>query len=65
MRAAADGIDRDALSDLVYTLREGREAEERDVAQEAAREQEWVKELARQQEIERQAERDRGQGLER
>lgn len=62
LRAAATGIDRDALSDRVSTLRESREADERHVAQEAAREQE---ELERQQEIERQAERDRGHGLER
>lgn len=58
LRAAATGIDRDALSDRVSTLRESREADERQQQAElnAAREQE----LERQQEIERQAERDRG-----
>lgn len=40
MREAAKGIDRDAIADRAAALREGREAEERAVAQEAAQEQE-------------------------
>ncbi len=65
LREAAAGIDSDALADRAAALREGREAEERHIAQEAAREQERVKELERQQEIEREAHRDRGHGIER
>ena len=65
LREAAEGVDRDALADRAAALREGREAEERHTAQEAAREQERVKELERQQEIERDAHRDRGHGIER
>ena len=65
LREAAKGIDPDALADRAAALREGREAEERHIAQEAAREQERVKELERQQEIEREAHRDRGHGIER
>ena len=62
-----DAPERDAPEpqDLAARLREGREAEERHIAQEAAREQERVKELERQQEIEREAHRDRGHGIER
>lgn len=62
LREAAEGVDRDALADRAAALREGREAEERHTAQEAARE----RELTRQQEIEKErdsiAERDRGLG---
>jgi len=62
LREAAKGIDRDGLADRAATLREGREAEERQVELDAAREQE----LERQREIEREAdsiaERDRGLG---
>lgn len=65
MREAAEGIDADALVDRAAALRDGREVEERAVAQEAAREQERVKELERQQEIERDGLRDRGHGIER
>jgi hypothetical protein len=65
MREAAEGVDRDALADRAAALREGREADERAVAQEAAQEQERVKELERQQEIERDGLRDRGHGIER
>jgi hypothetical protein len=65
LREAAEGVDRDALADRAAALREGREAEERHTAQEAAREQERVKELERQQEIEREAHRDRGHGIDR
>ena len=65
LREAAKGIDPDALADRAAALREGREAEERHIAQEAAREQERVRELERQQEIEREAHRDRGHGIER
>jgi hypothetical protein len=65
LREAAKGIDPDALADRAAALREGREAEERHIAQEAAREQERVKELERQQEIEREAHRDRGHDIER
>lgn len=65
LREAAEGVDRDALADRAAALREGREAEERHTAQEAAHEQERVKELERQQEIEREAHRDRGHGIER
>ena len=65
LREAAAGIDPDELAARAAALREGREAEERHIAQEAAREQERVKELERQQESEREAHRDRGHGIER
>ena len=65
LREAAEGVDREGLADRAAALREGREAEERHIAQEVAREQERVKELERQQEIEREAHRDRGHGIER
>ena len=62
LRAAASGIDPDALADRAAALREGREAEERQVAEDAARE----RELERQQELEKErdsiAQRDRGLG---
>jgi hypothetical protein len=62
LREAATGIDPDTLADRAAALREGREAEERQVELDAAREQE----LERQREIEREAdsiaERDRGLG---
>ena len=62
LREAASGIDQDALAERVAALREGREAEERHLAQEVARE----RELERQREIERErdsiAERSRGLG---
>ena len=62
LREAAKGIDPDALADRAATLREGREAEERQAELDAAREQE----LQRQREIEREvdsiAARDRGLG---
>ena len=62
LREAAAGLDPDALADRAAELREGREAEERQVAEDAARE----RELERQQEIEKErdsiAERDRGLG---
>lgn len=64
LREAAAGIDPDALADRAAALREGREAEERHTAQEAAQEQERVKGLER-QEIERDAHRHRGHGIER
>ena len=51
LRAAVSGVDRDALDRGAASLREGREAEERQAAQEAARERELEKE--RQLEIER------------
>ena len=66
IRQAAEGVDREGFADRAAALREGREAEERHTAQEAAREQERVKELERrQQEIEREAHRDRGHGIDR
>jgi len=65
MREAAEGVDREGFADRAAALRDGREAEERHTAQEAAQEQERVKELERQQEIERDAHRDRGHGIER
>ena len=65
LREAAEGVDREGLADRAAALREGREAEERHTAQEAAQEQERVKELERQQEIERDGLRDRGHGIER
>ena len=62
LREAAQGIDREALAERATALREGRETEERQVAEDAARE----RELERQQEIEKErdsiAERDRGRG---
>ncbi len=62
LREAAAGIDPDTLADRAAALREGREAEERQVAEDAARE----RELERQQEIEKErdsiADRDRGLG---
>ncbi|MFU1608538.1 MobA/MobL family protein [Sulfitobacter pontiacus] len=58
LRAAAAGIDREALSDRVSTLREGREAEEQHVAQEQERQR--AKELEKEQEREVHARRDRG-----
>lgn len=62
LREAAQGIDREALADRAAALREGREAEERQVAEDAARE----RELERQKEIEKErdsiADRDRGRG---
>ena len=62
LREAATGIDPDTLADRAAALREGREAEERQVELDAAREQE----LERQRETEREAdsiaERDRGLG---
>ncbi|WP_439655676.1 hypothetical protein [Sulfitobacter marinivivus] len=65
LRDAAAGIDPSAVADRAAAMRDGREAEERTVAQEAAREQELVKELERQQEIERETHRDRGYGIDR
>jgi hypothetical protein len=65
LREAAAGIDPDDLADRAAALRDGREAEERQTAQEVAREQERVKELERQQEIARETRRDRGHGIER
>ena len=62
LREAATGVDPDDLADRAAALREGREAEERQVAEDAARE----RELERQKEIEKEldsiAERDRGLG---
>ncbi len=62
LREAAQGIDREALVERATALREGREAEERQVAEDAAREHE----LERQQEIEKErdsiADRDRDRG---
>ena len=62
LRAAAKGIDQDALAERAAALREGREAEERQAEMDVAQE----RELTRQQEIEREAdsiaERDRGLG---
>ena len=62
LREAVAGIDPDTLAERAAALREGREAEERQVAEDAAREQE----LERQREIEKErdsiAERDRGRG---
>ena len=62
LREAARGIDREALADRAVALREGREAEERQVAEDAARK----RELERQQEIEKErdsiADRDRDRG---
>ena len=50
LRAAAAGIDREAFSDRVSTLREGREADEQHVAQEQERQR--TKELEQEQERE-------------
>ena len=58
LRAAAAGIDREAFSDRVSTLREGREADEQHVAQEQERQR--TKELEQEQEREVHARRDRG-----
>ena len=58
LRAAAAGIDREALNDRVSTLREGREADERQAELDAAREREHSKELEKEQELH--AIRDRG-----
>jgi hypothetical protein len=60
LRAAAAGIDRDALSDRVFTLREGREADERQNELDAAQERERTKELEQEQEREVHVRRDRG-----
>ena len=65
LREAAEGVDREGLADRAAALREGREAAERAVAQEAAKEQKRVKELERLQEIARDGLRDRGHGIER
>ena len=56
LRAAAAGIDRQAFGDRVSTLREGREAEEKHIAQEAERQR--AKELEQEREVH--ACRDRG-----
>ena len=58
LRAAAAGIDREAFSDRVSTLREGREADEQHTAQEQERQR--TKELEQEQEREVHARRDRG-----
>lgn len=58
LRAAAAGIDREAFGDRVSALREGREAEEQQVAQEQERQR--TKELEQEQEREVHARRDRG-----
>ncbi|WP_243253661.1 MobQ family relaxase [Pseudosulfitobacter sp. DSM 107133] len=58
LRAAAAGIDREALSDRVFTLREGREADERQAELDAAQERERTKELELEREVH--ARRDRG-----
>ena len=60
LRAAVDGIDRAALSDRVSTLREGREADERQAELDAAQERERIKELEQEQEREAHARRDSG-----
>mgnify|MGYP005854128489 CR=1 FL=1 len=64
LREAAAGINPNTLADRAAALREGREAEERQVAEDAAREREV--ELERQREIEKErdsiADRDRGRG---
>ena len=64
LRVAAAGINPDTLADRAAALREGREAEERQVAEVAALEREV--ELERQREIEKErdsiADRDRGRG---
>jgi hypothetical protein len=58
LRAAAAGIDREALSDRVSALREGREADERQAYLDAAQERERTKELELEREVN--ARRDRG-----
>jgi len=58
LRAAAAGIDREAFGGRVSALREGREAEEQHIAQEAERQR--AKELEHEQEREAHARRDRG-----
>jgi hypothetical protein len=58
LRAAAAGIDREALSDRVSALREGREADERQADLDAAQERERTKELELEREVN--ARRDRG-----
>ncbi|MEQ3708474.1 MobQ family relaxase [Tateyamaria sp.] len=60
LRAAATGIDREAFGDRVSTLREGREADERQAELEAAQERQRSKELEQEQEREVHARRDRG-----
>ncbi len=60
LRAAAAGIDRDALSERVSALREGREADEQHIAQEQEAERQRTKELEQEQEREVHARRDRG-----
>lgn len=60
LRAAAAGIDRDALSERVSTLREGREADEQHIAKEQEAERQRTKELEQEQEREVHARRDRG-----
>jgi hypothetical protein len=67
LRAAAKGIDQDALSRAATELREGREAEERAREAELAkqREMERQKEIEREREVRDAAERDSGWGLER
>ena len=64
LREAAAGMDRDALADRAAALREGREAEERQAAQDAARER--ALEVERQKEVERERDsvaRDKDHGL--
>ena len=67
LREAATGMDRDAFADRAAALREGREAEERQAAQEVAagKERELAREREREREIEveRTADRDRSNGL--
>jgi len=60
LRAAAAGIDREAFGDRVSTLREGREADERQAELDAAQERQHTKELEQEQEREIHARRDRG-----
>ena len=50
LRQAATGIDRDAFADRAEALRDGREADERHIAQELAHEQELVLEMERETE---------------
>lgn len=63
LREAAHGIDREALADRAAALREGREVEQRQVAEDAARKR--AVDLERQREIERDTHRDRGHGIDR
>ncbi|AVO37943.1 hypothetical protein [Pukyongiella litopenaei] len=58
LREAAQGVDWEALADRAAALREGREAKERQVAEDAARE----RELEIEKERDSIAERDRGRG---